>query len=232
MNDKDKPNPGLITAYESNTRKQSADSPIISSGWHTKIDQLLGEGYSFLPYQYSETGVLFRAMNTGLVNAIQKQKFGLFDDDNPHVPMEHNLEIYFVSHELSDAMSIARLWGEAQDAAILCITSRVFNAYNAVKRAAVMAFAEPGVVFKYPFFVEPIAINDIFKVFINEMTYTRLITELSDDELKRVKPLLSIIPTKQLLQNRRATEQHIMSVLGQDKHHAAIPMHTKHYPKK
>ena len=232
MNDKDKTDPGLITAYDSNTRTQPIEKEPVVSGWHPKIDVLLQDGYSFLPYEYSETGVLFRAMNSGLINAVRNKRFGLFEDDNPHAPMEHNLEIFFVSHDLSDAMTIARIWGETEDAAILCIHSRVFNAYNAVKRAAVMAFAEPGVVFKYPFFVEPIELTDIFRIFINEKTYTHLITKLSEPELQIIKPYLVIIPTKQLNHNRRETEQRIMASLAEDKLHAAIPMHTKHYPKK
>lgn len=222
----------LVTAYQNNTRQSRNHQPQAISGWGDKIDRLFQLEHSFLPYTYTQQGVLFRAMANGLLYAIGQRQFSAYASDNPHASLEEELDVYFVSHELSDALTIARLWETVEDAAVLCFSSDCFNQRNQHKKAAVMAFSEPGFVFKYPFLTEPLRLEDIDRIFVNTLTYQHLSQTLNSDQFAMIQSILKVVDDGRIKENRQCVEKNIENELSREKITPAIPIETHHFPKK
>lgn len=146
----------LNTAYAYNTRPGARRAQAVPSGWDAQIDRLLAEDYQFLGFRYDGAGCLYRGVSCGLDTALIGRGLGSYDDGRPLARLEAQLGVCLVSHDLPDALSVARLWESgAADAAIYVFAAEVFAEAWEARRAAVLGFAEPGVVFKYPFLVEP-----------------------------------------------------------------------------
>ena len=163
----------LTTTYAYNTRPGGARSLSVSSGWAPKIDCLLAEDYQFLGFRFSDNGYLFRGMSRGLANALIAGYFGFFQDPRSLCSLERALNVLFISHELSDAVYVSRLWEARTDSVILVVRSELFNSMWDVKRAAVLGFAEPGMVFKYPFLVDPFPLGNVAYFIVHPSMRTR-----------------------------------------------------------
>lgn len=167
-------NAALTTAYACNTRPPHARSkPSMRSGWHAKIDELLERDYCFLDRRFSDEGYLFRGISRGLDGMLIAGQWQRCDDGHRLCQLERELDVYLVSHELSDALSVARLWEHSSDAAIFVFPVALFNARWQQQEAAVLGFAEPGVVFCYPFLVQPLRISDVGGIVVSSQTRTR-----------------------------------------------------------
>ncbi len=233
MSRTNKKSDSLITAYQSNTRQQTNNKPKIVSGWGDTIDRLFGLDHSFLGYEYSTDDVLFRAMSTGFLQALEQGEFGLYEDAKPHSGLEGQLGVYFISHELSDALTIARLWENEDDAVLIIIPSNYFNHMNKECKAAVMAFSEPGFVFKYPFFIEPISLEHILCMIINEKTYDKTKEKLPRLLFNAIKDRLILVKTDNNNKNvRKAIEIHLINMMASNHLTSAIPIESAHYPQK
>ena len=156
----------LNTAYAYNTRPGARRGQRVKSGWHEKIDELLERDYAFLGYRYSKEGSLFRGISTGLAESLATDRWKPYGDNRPLCQLEQELGVYLLSHDLSDALSVARLWQNPHDAAVFVFPSACFNAQWEARRAAVLGFAEPGVVFKYPFLVDPLSLDEISTIVV------------------------------------------------------------------
>ncbi len=226
-----------MTAYESNTRKHVHDSSPIKSGWAPAIDDLLKQDHCFLGFKYSDNGILFRGMSSGLLNAIRANVFGLYKDAKPHAELEQKLKVHFVSHELSDAITTARLWEDVDDAGIVVLSSQLFNQCYDEKRAAMMAFAEPGFVFKYPFFVDAIPLELIECLLVNYKTYEKLKSELEESKFSSFEKNILILndsesASTQTNFTRADFEYGIKQIILRRDYQAAIPEATIHFPGK
>lgn len=155
----------LNTAYAYNTRpgRHCRES---RSGWHEKIDELLALDHCFLGYRYSDTGVLFRGVQPGLAATLDAGCWLPSLDSGPLGSLERELGVYLLSHDLSDALTIARLWECPDDAAVLVFLAAEFHSRWMQAAAATLGFAEPGVVFKYPFLVEALPIHAISTIIV------------------------------------------------------------------
>ena len=147
------------TAYRYDAQPSIEDASR-TSGWGEHIDTLLRQGYRFLDATYDPGGALFRGMSSGAATAIHAGKFGYFSDSTPQCALETHLGVLFCSQDLSDAVTVSRIW-EASDSAVLVFSSDVFVRQWAVRQAAVMAFAEAGIIFRYPFVLQPLALSDL-----------------------------------------------------------------------
>jgi hypothetical protein len=134
------------------------------SGWDARIKRLLDQGYQFLAMRYSP-GVLFRGMASGLADGIARGGFGHYAGEGPHAALERELGVLFISHEMPDALGVARFWEPGGDRALLVFDSVLFNRALQLRQAAVLAFAEGGMIFRYPFFVLPLAAADLLCIF-------------------------------------------------------------------
>lgn len=128
----------------------------VRSGWAEGIDRLLAGGHRFLDLCYAPGGALFRGMSRGLAEALAAGRFGHFDDPAALSALERELGVVLCSQDLADALAVARPW-ENPAGVVLVFPSEVFQAEWEARRAAVLGFAEPGVVFRYPFLLRPLA---------------------------------------------------------------------------
>lgn len=173
----------LNTAYAYNTRPARGAAPPAASGWHPQIDRLLADDYQFLGYRYAGAGCLYRGVSAGLDETLVARRLTGYDDGRPLCRLEAELGVYLISHDLSDALSVARLWecGDL-DAAVFVFPAQMFAAAWEARRAAVLGFAEPGVVFKYPFVVEPFALEQAVLIVVPSAVrrrYEALLAETS-----------------------------------------------------
>lgn len=142
------------TAYERDAQPPAGDSARLT-GWAPEMDRLLARGHRFMDAAYSEEGVLYRGMSAGLSEALASGCFGHFANPPPQCALEQELGVVLCSQDLSDALAVARPW-ENPDGVVLVFPAALFQQAWRARRAAVLAFAEPGVVFRYPFLLDPL----------------------------------------------------------------------------
>ena len=119
----------MNTAYAYNTRPGTDRARAAASGWHPQIDRLLADDYQFLGYRYTGAGCLYRGVSAGLDATLVNRVLGTYDDGRPLCRLEGELGVCLVSHDLSDALSVARLWeGHDTDAAVFVLPAETFAA--------------------------------------------------------------------------------------------------------
>jgi len=213
-----------MTAYASNTRIRPAPVQVGSSGWSAKIDCLLAGDYSFVGCKYSDHGVLFRGMSRGLCDCMNRRAFGRYRDNKPHAQLEQELDVFFLSHDLSDAISCSRIWETVNDAGILVMSAGVFNSAYEKREAAMMSFAEPGVVFKYPMLCHEIQFEKVLHLFVNRETVMCLQNSGIQPELLNNK-LVCFDAT-----GRASFEQAIQNFLDANQLQKSVPVTVPNYP--
>ncbi len=157
------------TAYQYNAIGKSLTADEHDYGWCSTINALLQQRYAFLPQQYEDSGHLFRGMSNGFSAAVLNDRFEYFNDDSSVASFEQELDIVCVSQDFSDAYSVSRLWEHNPDACIAVIKASLFNAELHSRNAAILATAEPGVVFKYPFFTRSLTLEDIELIIVSPL---------------------------------------------------------------
>ena len=155
------------TAYAWNNRPGTDVVPREQSEWCARIESLLCQDYTFLGIYYEPDAFLFRGMASAVGDVLSGGCVGHFDSEHALSLLERQLGVYFVSHEISDAIATARPWERRHDWAIVVLPSARFTAEWKQRRAAVMGFAEPGVVFRYPILTEPVPISDIAAMIVS-----------------------------------------------------------------
>ena len=167
------------TAYQSNTR-ESCNRTIVQYAQNDKIKSLLENDYAFLPLSYRAPGFLFRGLDSGINDGIRKGEFALNEGSHSLAALERELGVVLVSADFSDALSVSRLWEGHDDGGILVIPASTFDKHYIQHNAATLGFAEPGVVFKYPFFTNPIPINDIAYLIVHQKQADKLVNAAND----------------------------------------------------
>lgn len=209
----------LNTAYAYNTRRQINRAPVVASGWDSRIDELLARDFAFLPYRYSEEGFLFRGVGCAWKETLRAGRWQLSSGAGPLAALERDLGVYLFSHELSDALLVARLWEPSRDAAVLVFPATEFHARWRRGAAAVLGFAEPGVVFKYPFMVEPLPLAALTLAVLPPGNHG------PDDERYIALP-------DALAGDRCGIETFVRELLRQRHLTAAKPLATERYPRR
>lgn len=132
----------------------------VDCGWADPIGTLLAQGYCFHDARYEPPGVLFRGVGGGVAAWPAADDAALRAEIPWQGDLERQLGVTFCSQDVSDALGVSRLW-ESRDGAVLVLDARVFVREWTARRAAIMAFAEAGVVFRYPFFTRPVCLADV-----------------------------------------------------------------------
>jgi hypothetical protein len=148
------------TAYQHNAHSSST-LEANDHGWADAINRMIDQRYAFLALEYENSGYLFRGMSSGLFEALLDNKFWHYSGDDSGTHFEKELDILLLSQDFSDALTVSKLWKQKDDACIIVFRSEIFNQALKEKKAAIMATAEPGVVFKYPFLTQPLTLDDI-----------------------------------------------------------------------
>lgn len=171
------------TAYTHNAHGSVSDAQAKNHGWSSAINRMIDQRYAFLALQYEKDGYLFRGMSAGLLDAILSDQFWHYDGDDRGTHLEKELDVLFVSQDFSDALTVSRLWETQRDACIVIFKSNIFNNALTNKNAAMMATAEPGVVFKYPFLCQALSLSDIENIIVSSEFLTKL---SNNDVLKKI----------------------------------------------
>jgi len=143
------------------------DRQFSSGEWGKVIDHLMAAGYSFKPVQFDDVGYLYRGISSGVLNVLEKQDIGHFHDSSETNNAEQILQIYFVTNELSDAITASGLY-KNQDSAVLVFKSSIFNTALSQGKAAVMEVGDMGVIFNYPFLTQKLKLIDLAYIIVNE----------------------------------------------------------------
>jgi hypothetical protein len=149
------------TAYQHNAHSSASTSEVNDHGWADAINRMIDQRYAFLALEYEKSGYLFRGMSSGLFNALLDNRFWHYSSEDRGAHFEKELDVLLVSQDFSDAFTVSKLWEQKLDACIIVFQSEIFNQALKENKAAMMATAEPGVVFKYPFLTHPLRLDDI-----------------------------------------------------------------------
>lgn len=144
------------------------------SEWHPRLFALANAGYIFLPQSYAPGGVLFRGMSNGLLESLAVASFWHFSSSRPLARLEQELDVIFCSEHAGDALAAAWPWESASaDAGLLLFSSSCFTRRYHARMAAILALADPGMVFKYPLMTEPLHWGDVDAILINPSVMQR-----------------------------------------------------------
>ncbi|MEQ8664002.1 MAG: hypothetical protein RLW62_24555 [Gammaproteobacteria bacterium] len=143
-------------------------------GWHPAIADLVRRDYAFLPLTYAGDGVLFRGLASGLGTALAGGQCTPSAGTHALNALERETGVVFVSQDVGDALAVARLWEGPADGGILVIPAGAFARAHAAGNAAVLGFADPGVVFRYPCFAPPLALAALAAVIVHPAAAPRV----------------------------------------------------------
>lgn len=165
------------TAYQYNSTNLKSRVEVSNHGWSTPINELLEQRFAFLPLRYEDEHYLFRGMSKGLLRALIDNQFWHFDDSCSVSNFEQDLDILCVSQDFSDAYTYSKLWGLSPDACILVTRASLFNRELDDRQAAILGMAEPGMVFRYPFFTRPLTLDDIALIIASPLLLAAIKTD-------------------------------------------------------
>lgn len=197
------------------------DRQFESGEWSEAIDHLMAAGYDFKAEQFSNDSYLFRGMSSGLFEAIKKQSFEHFLNVSETNTAEQIMQIYFVTHDLSDAITAACLYELQQENAVLVFKSSLFNQQLSDGNAAVLNVGDMGIIFRYPFLTQSIKLSDVAYIIVNEVVEKQM-TEF----FPAIAPQILSIPMGQhnemLIEAKNKLESHGLL--------AASPQKSSKYP--
>lgn len=176
-------------------RTESAPSTE-ADGWNHRIARIVDVGYAFDGTEFhapelDATGFrlrpcLFRGQASGFtidaespdqaLNLISAATAGERDS----ALFERTFGVQFVSHEISDALTVSGRFdpASADDSAIIVIDASFFNEANKNGDAASLAIGDAGHVFCYPFVARSITLDDIIVLFAGVRLAQKLKTKL------------------------------------------------------
>ena len=161
------------TAYAHNTRPRLSGRFSRPSA-RTLVDRLKQRDYSFHPSSFSDSGVLFRAIVPFTPGVLSENTVPYNPGKHSLFALERELGALLFSNELSDAISLARLDRRGCNAAIAVFSVSSFHARARRAAAGVLAFAEPGFVFRYPFLAPPFAAAEAQVILVHRDMLRRL----------------------------------------------------------
>lgn len=229
------PDATLTTAYASNTRSGSKLQKRVNYDRNDKIRRLLEADHSFLPICYRSPGFLFRGLEIGLSAACENGHFSLNRGDHTLAHLERDLGVLLVSADFSDAYTVSRLWKSADDGVILALKGDYFAEAYARHKAATLAFAEPGVLFKYPFLCDPIDIRDV-AYFIVKRTGAEILNQAlkagGENTASNSSPKLILADSVDGRMSRQALSQYLEACLDERKIISASMLKVDDYPQR
>jgi hypothetical protein len=210
------------TAYQFNAHSSASTTTSIDHGWADPINRMLDQRYAFLALQYEGGGYLYRGMSAGLFGTLLNGKIWHYSDSDKATQFEKDLDVILFSQDFSDALTVSKLWEQLADACIIIFRSEIFNQALAAKKAAMLATAEPGVVFKYPFLTYPLNITDIdclivsieFLNVINNREELNKYENFDDDQYTRLlKTINTLQESNKIIIPEAKPESHQRSLL-------------------
>jgi hypothetical protein len=210
-----KKSPSSQTAYEHNAHSSSSIGESNDHGWANAINRMIDQRYAFLALEYEDEGYLFRGMSAGLFEALLNNQFWHYSGNDSGSIFEKDLDVLLLSQDFSDALTVSKLWEQKSGACIIVFRSEIFNQALKEKRAAMMATAEPGVVFKYPFLTSSLTLEDIECLIVsNDLLEGSEFSEIDESSLEKLTRLISELSASgKLITVENTEENHKRSIL-------------------
>lgn len=180
--------PNRQTAYEHNSHSTESNKEVKDHAWAIAIRRMIKQRYAFLGLQYDD-GFLFRGMSKGFLDALLNNRFWHYDGEDRGNHFEKELNVLLVSQDFSDAYTVSKIWEEGLDPCIAIFKSDVFNKALIDKNAAMMATAEPGVVFKYPFLCRPLTLSEIEYIVVSRQLASGLTDNNKCEKYEKLFPV-------------------------------------------
>ncbi len=188
-------------------QRKQFDKDLKSGVWHRKIDHLMAAGYGFKAEQFSSAAYLCRGMSNGFRHALEKGVFAHFNDNAQTNIAEQIMEIFFVTHQLSDAVSASKIHTGLGDNGIILFNSNLFNLAIEEGAAAIMEIGDMGVIFRYPFLSTAIKLEQITAIFTHEENAWKMSKDYSE-----LAPIIYAVPEGQ--QQANAYIENVLQVQG------------------
>lgn len=150
------PEDNRTTIYPNRQQRRAESVP--DPQWASPVQQLLKNNYAFLPLTYTAPGYLFRGVSN-LPEVISTAVLDLEPGDHALARLERELGVVMMSADVSDALAVSRVWTDEPGRAVVVLKADAFADYYKRRAAAVLGFADPGVVFRYPFMLGPLPLS-------------------------------------------------------------------------
>lgn len=161
------------TAYPFNTRA-AAPAPGAASPDRATAARLRAADYLLSAAQFEADGVLYRGLVPLTPRTLADGEFPFNGPAHSLCALDRELGVLLVSNELSDAVTVARPYLATRDAAVAVLPAASFAWRAAAGEAGVLAFAEPGVVFRYPFLAPPVTLAECLCLIVHQACLARL----------------------------------------------------------
>lgn len=130
------------------------------------------------------------------------------------------MNIFFLTHEISDALTVSKLFDGRFDGGIIALRSTVFNDFLQRGEAAVLGIGDAGIVFSYPLLTRSIPESDVEYVFVNSTFIPEsTLAACASDKLVTVSG-----------RTRRAVENDLNEKMQKLGIYAASPVRCETYP--
>jgi hypothetical protein len=211
----------LLTTQLYRPGRKDLDNEPADCGWDTPIEHLLAAGYTFIPGGYSRDGYLFRGMQSGLLAALNSDCFGWFDGTDEVCRVERAMGVWFFTSDVSDAVTISRLYQQPADAGILALRADLFHDCLEAGKAAVLAVGDGGMVFRYPLLTRPVTRAEVACIFTSR-NFASAAAENQDDN-----NIVALAGT-----SRKELERELFSQLSTRGLSPASPVPYRSYPRR
>ena len=165
--------PAQTTAYPFNTRA-ARPAPQAPTAVASTAARLRAADHVLSDVRFRNEGVLFRGIVPLTPRMLADGELAFNGPAHSLCALDQDLNVLLVSNEFSDAVTVARPYLATRDAAVAVVPVSAFSWRADAGEAGVLSFAEPGVVFRYPFLARPVTFAECACLFVHEAFLARL----------------------------------------------------------
>lgn len=160
------------TAYPFNTR---ATVPAAARPGASTVARLRAADHAIADAGFrDEEGVLYRGVVPLTAGMLAEGDLPFNGPVHSLCALDRDLDVLLVSNELSDAITVARPYVATRNAAVAVLPVSAFAWRADAQEAGVLSFAEPGVVFRYPFLARPVTFAECLCLIVHQAFLARL----------------------------------------------------------
>lgn len=142
----------------------------------TTVAELRDAGFPFHRETYTGSGYLFRGIGGDLLKGVARGAFGQNEDPGAPARLERELGVLWCSANPNDAVGASGLWEAGREAGVAVFPAATFAQEQEAGRAGILAYAEGGMVFRYPFLVGPLPLDWMDRILVPP-TVTAMVEE-------------------------------------------------------
>lgn len=140
--------------------------PPLGTEGFTTVAELRAAGFPFHRETYAGSGFLFRGINGDLPTGAAQGAFGQNQGPGAPARLERELGVLWCSANPADAVGATGLWEEHREAGVAVFPAATFAAEQEAGRAGILAYAEGGMIFRYPFLAGPLPLDWVTRLLV------------------------------------------------------------------